>query len=84
MMVKVEYNHKTAYLFVECDLTKDINPRYQNLFNDIEKGLFKSKHKLIFVSLSNRRITDEQLRKQFVQLDTNLKTFDSLIWKFLV
>lgn len=84
MMVKVEYNHKTAFLFVECDLTKDINPRYQTLFKDIEKGLFKSKHNLIFVSLSNRRITDEQLRKQFVQLDTNLKTFDSLIWKFLV
>ena len=84
MMVKVEYNHKTAYLFVECDLTKEINPRYHQLFNDIEKGLFKSKHQLIFVSLSNRRINDDDLRKQFVQIDTNLKTFDSLIWKFLV
>ena len=54
------------------------------LFNDIESGLFKSKHQLMFVSLSNRRINDDYLRKQFVQLDTNLKTFDSLIWKFLV
>lgn len=84
MMLKVEYNHKIAYLFVECDLSKDINPKYNQLFSDIETGHFKSKHQLIFISLSNRRITDEYFRKQFVQIDTNLATFDSLIWKFLV
>lgn len=83
MFLTVEFNHQIAYLFVEVDLSKSLNPNYVNLISDIENGLFKCKYPIYLVSISDFKIDDEILKKNFVNIDTDLNNIVKLSWKFI-
>ena len=83
MFITVEFNGQVAYLFVEVDLSKSLNPNYVNLINDIENGLFKCKYPIYLVSISDFKIDDEVLRKNFISITTDLENIVKLSWKFI-
>lgn len=83
MFITIEFNGQVAYLFVEVDLSKSLNPNYVNLINDIENGLFKCKFPIYLVSISDFKIDDEVLRKNFISIDTELQNIVKLSWKFI-
>ena len=83
MFITIEFNHQIAYLFVEVDLHKELNPNYLTLISDIENGLFKCKYPIYFVSISDFKIKDETLKKNFISIDTDLENIVKLSWRFI-
>ena len=83
MFITVEYNHQIAYLFVEVDLTKSLNPNYVQLISDMENNLFKCKYPIYLVSISDFKIDDEVLKNNFIRIDTDLENIIKLSWKFI-
>ena len=83
MFVTIEFNNQIAYLFVEVDLSKSLNPNYLQLISDIDNGLFKCKYPIYLVSISDFKIDDEILKKNFVSITTDLENIVKLSWKFI-
>ena len=83
IFLTIEYNSKFYYLFVEVDLTKEFNKKYLELIQDIEKGLFRTKYPVFIVSISDFKIDNEEIRKNVIQIDTELSNFNKILWKFI-
>ena len=79
----VKFNGQIVYLFVEVDLSHSLSTNYVQLIEDINNGLFRTKYPIIFVSISDFSISDETLKKNFVQIDTDLSNIIKLSWKFI-
>ncbi len=83
IFITIEYNSKLYYLFVEVDVTKEFNKKYLELIQDIEKGLFRTKYPVFIVSISDFKIDNEEIRKNVIQIDTELSNFNKILWKFV-
>lgn len=79
----IKFNGQIVYLFVEVDLSHSLSTNYVQLIEDINNGLFRTKYPIIFVSISDFSISDETLKKNFVQIDTDLNNIVKLSWKFI-
>lgn len=83
LFLTITYNNKTYYVIAEVDITKTYNENYLNVIHDIQNGLLKSEHEMIFVSISDLKIDNEELRKNVIQLDTEFKNFNKFVWRFV-
>ena len=83
LFLTIAYNKKTYYIIAEVDITKTYNENYLNVIHDIQNGLLKSEHEMIFVSISDLKIDNEELRKNVIQLDTEFKNFNKFVWRFV-
>lgn len=83
LFLTITYNNKTYYVLAEVDITKTYNENYLNVIHDIQNGLLKSEHEMIFVSISDFKIDNDELRKNVIQLDTEFKNFNKFVWRFI-
>lgn len=83
LFLTITYNNKTYYVIAEIDITKTYNENYLNVIHDIQNGLLKSEHEMIFVSISDLKIDNDELRKNVIQLDTEFKNFNKFVWRFV-
>ena len=83
IFITIEYNSKLYYLFVEVDVTKEFNKKYLELIKDIEKGLFRTKYPVFIIRISDFKIDNEEIRKNVIQIDTELSNFNKILWKFV-
>ena len=83
LFLTITYNNKTYYVIAEVDITKTYNENYLNVIHDIQNGLLKSEHEMIFVSISDLKIDNDELRKNIIQLDTEFKNFNKFVWRFV-
>lgn len=83
LFLTITYNNKTYYIIAEVDITKTYNENYLNVIHDIQNGLLKSEHEMIFVSISDLKIDNEELRKNVIQIDTEFKNWNRFVWKFV-
>ena len=83
LFLTIEYNSKQYFVFVEIDITKSYNENYLSVIHDLDNGLLKSELPMIFVSVCNARIENEELRKRVIHIDLNYDSFNKLIWYFI-
>ena len=85
LFLTVEYgtSSKQYFMFVEIDISKAYNTNWKNVIFDLDNGLLKSEKEMIFVSVCNARIDDEELRKRVIHIDLNYDSFNKLIWYFI-
>ena len=83
LFLTIEYNSKQYFVFVEIDITKGYNENYLSVIHDLDNGLLKSELPMIFVSVCNARIENEELRKRVIHIDLNYDSFNKLIWYFI-
>ena len=71
-------------------------PYYENLFvstlekindtkllNKVMKGEIKFPHQLILLSVSDMKLEESDIKKYITQVDTELKSFNKFLWKFI-
>lgn len=85
LFLTVEYgtSSKQYFMFVEIDISKVYNLNWKSVISDLDNELLKSEKEMIFVSVCNAKIDDEELRKRVIHIDLNYDSFNKLIWYFI-
>lgn len=83
LFLTCKYGQKEFYLVVEVDLTKDLNPNYRQLIEDIQQGVFRPDKQIRFLSVSDRKVQDEFLKKYFVNVKSDLSDFEKFMYSFI-
>ena len=80
----IEYNKTKYCLLCEIDLTKPFNTDgYTKLLNKVMKGEIKFPYQLILLSVSDMKLEESDIKKYITQVDTELKSFNKFLWKFI-